>query len=357
MTRTVQHIIESLPQCEIQTLDRPNYKPSGSPTRLALVVSTMANHMSNEGWQLMEGLGSSGYSLAGYPQENQDLIDFHMTDVKQILRTTDPGVVLVQDKREWDRSHNRIATPLERFTNVEELHERDDVFKMTVVKDAHQRPQYHSQSAAEMGVHAWVTYYHPAIIKRLAPYLRLEHCIRTTHTIDKNKIPVYHPNREGTLMSGAVHFLYYPMRVKIVEVLNHLPSVKLLGHPDYHNRGTNTNEYLKIFSKYKVAICTSSKLGYSLRKIIEATACGCRVITDLPCDDVMPMIDDNLHRIDLKHERTFAQRLKELIHHLEETYEDHVQYEFADVAKAWYDFRIVGYRLANNIERLRRNYP
>ena len=70
------------------------------------------------------------------------------------------------------------------------------------------------------------------------------------------------------------------------------------AHPGYHANGSFTPAlHSRNSTKFKVAICTSSTMGFALRKIIEATACGCRVITDLPAGEVMPEIDGNLTRV------------------------------------------------------------
>ena len=96
---------------------------------------------------------------------------------------------------------------------------------------------------------------------------------------------------------GAVNGSAYPLRTRLYRNMTSLSNVDFLPHPGYHDKGCCTPQYLHHLNKYKVAICTSSRYGYALRKIIEATACGCRVITDLPVEDKLPLIDDNLIRV------------------------------------------------------------
>jgi hypothetical protein len=253
-----------------------------------------------------------------------------------------------------------LAKPAEYFENAPHLAGRDDIFKLTVLKDAHQRPEYHRGSAYEMGCHGWIIYYHPKIVQHLAPYVRPEHCLRTYHTIDPARVPLYNPETHirCCLLSGAINLPIYPMRACVVKYasIGKLPNVDLLPHPGYHNNGTNTNDYLETLKYYKVAICTSSVYGYSLRKLIEATACGCRVITDLPVDDPLPEIDGNLHRIDLRPINTFAQRMGELVTRLSDSYSPEEQRHYASRAIGYYDFRVMGKRLATQIEELRNSY-
>jgi hypothetical protein len=109
-------------------------------------------------------------------------------------------------------------------------------------------------------------------------------------------------------------------------------------------------------SRFKVAICTSSIYGYSLRKIIEATACGCRVITDLPIDDVLPEIDDNLVRLTATEPEQQLEEVAALLPELTQHYDADFQYRMAFLAKQRYSYQEVGRRLAADIEKLRNNY-
>jgi hypothetical protein len=304
--------------------------------------------MTDEGWQIMVGLEHHGFKLCGYN------LTVGFTDVDQILATLSPDVVLVQDKREWDLAAKDFREPRARFTNVESLKDRHDIFKLTILKDAHQRPEYHMQSAEEMGVHAWVTYYHSDIVHHLAPYTRKEHLIRTYHSVNADRVPPYSPEgRSGTLLSGAVSSVY-PMRQNMIREIHRLPATIVLRHPGYHRKGCMTYEFLHALSKFKVAICTSSMYGYALRKIIEATACGCIVVTDLPTDEVLPEIDDNLIRV----APTISGRdMGKLLSRLYETYDADRQYYFAQQCKSFYDYRNTCRILKDQILNLRRNYP
>jgi hypothetical protein len=136
-------------------------------------------------------------------------------------------------------------------------------------------------------------------------------------------------------------------------------------------RGTHTPEFLGTLPAYKVSICTSSIYGYALRKIVESTACGCIVITDLPTDEVMPEIEEPLlEEFALPAGGTAVRTgnivrvaptipltdFAELIKQLYRTWDDERQHHFAERAKKFYDYRAVGKRLADDIEKLRRNY-
>jgi hypothetical protein len=114
-----------------------------------------------------------------------------------------------------------------------------------------------------------------------------------------------------------------------------------------------TPQFLQTLSHFKVAICTSSMYGYALRKIMEATACGCRVLTDLPVDEALPEIDGNLFRI---RPDTSAYHIQIYIRQLVKEYDPERQAHYAELAKKFYDFKAVGQRLADDIETLRRNY-
>jgi hypothetical protein len=93
--------------------------------------------------------------------------------------------------------------------------------------------------------------------------------------------------------------------------------------------------------------------GYALRKIMEATACGCRVLTDLPVDEVLPEIDGNLFRI---RPDTSAYHVGIYVRQLVKEYDADKQRDYADKAKQFYDYRAIGKRLSDDIESLRRSY-
>lgn len=330
-------------------LPAPAYTGNSGLNRMALAVESMKDHMTDEGWQIMLGLRHAGYRLAGRGCE------INCCNVESVVRNRNPNVVLVQDKREWDVSNMRgnFRDPAARFVNYESLAERHDVFKLTILKDAHNSPTYHEQSAREMGVHAWVIYYNPQRVHQLASYTRPQHLIRTYHSVNADVVPDYSPKcRTGCLLSGAVSNAY-PLRRMLVNNLGQLPETTYLPHPGYHRNGTATNEFLKTLSRFKVAICTASVYGYALRKIIEATAAGCVVLTDLPYDDPLPGIDGNLVRVGPD---ATGRHMGTLIQMLCDEYEPARQEHYAKIAKQRYDYRAVGTILAEDIETMRATY-
>jgi hypothetical protein len=126
--------------------------------------------------------------------------------------------------------------------------------------------------------------------------------------------------------------------------------MRIMQHPGYGRNGCFTPGYIAALGRHKVAVCTSSIYGYALRKIVEATACGCYVLTDLPIDDVMPEIDDNLVRVS---PNIPTDDVVDLIRSMIDAWEPERQRHFAEKAQSWYDYRAVGKRLAHDIEQLR----
>jgi hypothetical protein len=333
-----------------RTLPRPTFSPQESARdKIALAVSSMEHHMTDEGWQLMLAFRSEGYALWGGGCEND------CVDVREILARTNAGTVLVQDKREWDVKDTDFRDQGARFRGIQLFKAHPESFKLTVLKDAHARPDYHAQSAAEMDCHAWVVYYHERIVHALAPYTRPEHLIRTYHTVNKDDVPPFARSRsERCLLSGAISNAY-PLRKRLAyEVMRGtLGCMDYLPHPGYHRKRSQTPEYLQILNRYMVSVCTSSIYGYALRKIVESTAAGCVVITDLPSDDVMPYIDGNLIRVDPE---IPTWRLRELVNETCANYDPERQRHFAQLAAQHYDYRAEGRRLCRIIKDLRDNY-
>jgi hypothetical protein len=306
----------------------------------------MANHTTNEGWELFKALEVGGYCLGGHGLGAG-------TDVRRYCNEYNIRTIVLQDKREWEGKTAGLGFDRrEMFTNVGVLRDRTDVFKLTILKDAQHNPEYHRQSADEIGAHGWIIYYHPRIIKHLAPYVRERHLIRTYHTVDREIVPPYtdKDRKNKALLSGAISDAY-PLRKRLYKY--HCAEWDYRFHPGYGRKGCDTPNYLKALSHYKVAICTASRYGYALRKLIEGTAAGCRIITDLPRDDVLPFIDGNLVRIDSD---TPVGEVQSLVNGLVHSYDPLVQYEFSEAAKVFYDYRAMGRKLADDIESLRRSY-
>lgn len=354
-SRTIDDVLRSVPLGKpLPQLPAPHHRPleRKDGACVGLAVESMRRHTTDEGSQLFEGLEHADWSLAGHDFIEPDQLD--ETCVRCILNFFKPSTVLVQDQREWEGlTADKSRDPAMRFHNVKMLAQRQDVFTGTVLKDAHQQPEYHRSSAEVMGCHFWVCYYHSRIVHHLAPWTRPQHLVRTWHSVDAKLVPELDRfKREGSLLSGALSSAY-PLRQALFAGSQHLPKTHVLRHPGYHRNGCQTPEYLKLLSQHKVAICTSSIYGYALRKIIEATACGCIVLTDMPVDEVLPEIDGNLVRITPDFT---AKRVGKILAELHESWDADRQRAFAEKAKAWYDFRAIGKRLSDDIETLRQGW-
>jgi len=335
----------------VTPLRKPYYVPADTNQRkIFLAVEPFKRHMTDEGWQLQLGMEHAGFELWGprFPGRDKD-------DVRAILRETSPQVCIVQDKREWDPKCHGCFDKSVGFQHAKVLQQTKHVFRLTVFKDAHQDPRYHCAAHTEFDVHAWLIYYHPTIVCRLAPWLRPEHLIRVYHTIDPAKIPEYFPHRPfDGILSGSCSDAY-PLRQRLARAVRagNLPCVFLHPHPGYHADGSHTDSYLRMLTQYKVSICTASKYGYSLRKLIESTACGCRVITNLPVDDVMPGIDENLVRVA---DDATPEEIGKLVAQLAADYDPERQRHFASLARDHYDYRTRFLATAQAIDDLRRNW-
>jgi hypothetical protein len=341
-------------------LTTPDYQFRDGCANIGLAVESMRRHMTDEGWQLFQGLHEANYHLAGhkvtkhyFERDEQGRVLVNETDVVKLLEIFDPSVVVVQDKREWmGLTADKSQDPAMRFTNVSAMRDRHNVFKIYVLKDAHGDAELHCGAAEEIGIHAWICYYDLDTVARLSPWVRREHLIRTWHSVDAALVPVYSNDRPfDCLLSGAIGAAY-PLRTRLWRA--DLPRVTRLQHPGYHRNGCATPRFLQTLSKYKVAICTASKYGYALRKIIEATACGCAVITDLPVTDRLPMIDDNLWRVPSD---STMDCVADLVRRICYKYDADKQRELQRAAEEFYDYRAIGNRLADDIEKMRKEYP
>jgi hypothetical protein len=350
-TWTIDDVLATTGGSDCQPLQAPAYLGYPAVDKMggvALAVESMSRHMTDEGWQIMLGLQAAEYGLVG------PYLPIGTNDVRRLLEYKFSTAV-IQDKREWTgKTAGRGFDPREQFVNMGEFSKRSDIFKLNILKDAHSDHALHVEAANEIGCHGWVVYYHPRIVKHLAPYVREEHLVRTYHSIDKSLVPKMLAGelRGKALLSGAISRAY-PLRARIAASVQLLPDVEVMRHPGYGRDGCKTGEYLRRLNLYKVAICTASKYGFALRKIIEASACGCRVITDLPADEVLPCLDENLIRV---RPDVGIDELGSIINYACRTYDDEFQQEVADAAKYFYDYRRQGRQLALDIEHLRRDY-
>lgn len=342
--RSIDETIRLLPAPSLPRLATPPYSGSAA-SGVALAVEAMKRLVTDEGWQLMEGLEWAGYTLCGRRCTVDEVF------VPAILDRCHPGVLVVQDKCRWQGNEDAFREPDAWFAGLSALRQNEDVFKVAVLKDAQLTPEYHRWSAEEMGVHAWIVYYHPRIVRHLAPYVREEHFIRTYHSVDANVVPPFDPNRDGCILTGAISDAY-PLRKRLSDA--RLAGLTHLEHPGYALAECATPDFLRTLSRFKIAVCTSSVYGYALRKIIEATASGCVVVTDLPADETLPEIDGNLVRV---HPSIALARLAALLERLAASYDADRQRHYAERAKAYYDKKAVGFRLAASIEALRSCYP
>lgn len=313
--------------------------------KIALAVSSMAHHMTDEGWQIMLGLQEAGYRLHGLGLGLG-------TNIKKVIESTNPVTCVVQDKREWEGLTGDTAHDVrERFVDIEYLKSRNDIFKATILKDAHQKNEYHRQAAEEMGCHAWITYYNLDRVAALAPFVRRNHLVRTYHTVNRAIVPTFTPERKKCIVSGAISKAY-PLRKRICDTItkHQLKGVDWLKHPGYSNRTCHTPHYLETLVQYKVSICTASIYQYALRKIIESAACGCLVITNL--QENLPVLN-NLVRIA---DDISTGELQMLIDFLADTWDANTQQKLAEQVQEFYNYQTMGRKLAIDLEKARLNY-
>jgi hypothetical protein len=340
---TIEERLAALPRPKRNPVPMPVLTHGEGQGRAFLGIESFRRHMSSEGWQLQAGLHEAGYELCGKG------LPHDCTDVPTILDAVKPHTLILQDKREWDSADQTSIVKGEDFRRWEELGNRPDIFKLTIIKDAQHNGPDIRQVAQTCGIHAWIVYYNPTIVEALSPGVRKDCLIRTYHTVNPGKVPPF-AGREGLcLLSGAVAAGVYPLRMRLMAKSS--PKITRLHHPGYHANGTNTNDFLQQISMYKVAICTCSIYGYALRKIIEATACGCRVITDLPPDEVMPEIDGNLVRVS---PNAAVNQIEQLVDELAAGWDYNTQRSFAEKALTHYNFRTMTTRLALSIEAARK---
>jgi hypothetical protein len=315
-------------------------------------IASFRRHMSNEGWQLQDGLRQAGYHLYGrhFPAP------YNQVNVVAIAEQVKPRVLIVQDKREWDPSRAGCFDKTEGFCNVAAVRERDDIFRATVWKDAWFSRSYHRGGHYDLNPHVYITYYHDDLISYFSPWIHPQQLIRTYHSVDPAQVPAYSAkDRHGALVSGALNPAVYPLRysMAVAAKAGGLTDTAVLRHPGYHAKRTSTAAFLQRMSHYRVAICTSSIFGCALRKIIEAAACGCVPITDLPAADALPVIDGALVRVSSD---ASTSDLNECIREQGAHYDANLREAWATKARQHYDYRSIYASLASRIAERQRSW-
>ena len=315
--------------------------------KVVLANSSYKNHMTSEGNELQLGLAHHGWILAGYKYDN-------ITDVPKIIDTYHPDVILIQDKRDWDRDHpGSFGNHDLHFSHTEVLADHPEIYKIAVFKDAGSSLPYQYDHFKEIKADTLLTYYHEKAIRKLNPELNYP-LIRTYHSIDKDIINSLTPTprKDKTLISGAIGKQVYPQRTDLMlTALNHMTNGALEAyvHPGYGATRPMSPEYLQTLKSYKVSICTCSKYQFALRKIIEATACGCIPLTNLPTWDPLPVIDKYLVRVSMGDNSKDIIKLAELTVDL---WTPELEAEMVKDTLAYYDYRNITNILDKNITEL-----
>jgi hypothetical protein len=309
--------------------------------KLLLGVDT-SRHSTDEAWQFQLGLREAGWVLCGRG------LDVDETDVAKLVERFDPRAVVLQDRKEWEGRGWR--NPLDRLTNWDCLRRRGDILRLSVLKEPAGSEQCEDMGA-RAGIDGWICYYHQDAVTRFAPWARRDRMIRTHHSIDASAVPPFSAEgRAGCLLSGYVGrsvVRTYPLRTILFERWQELPESTKLDHPGYGEIGCRSGEFLKTLSQHKVAICTASIHDLLLRKIVEASACGCLVVTNLSTADIPLEITENMVRV---HPSAWFDDVQVACKRALSAWNPEVQERISRGVKFWYDWRAVGKRLDRDIE-------
>lgn len=307
--------------------------------KLLLALKSFEHHTSSESWLLQKGLEYNGWVLCGVGLKH-DTGDVGRIIEAETVESGPPDVVIVSDHREWDGGSFQGGR--EAFYNLDAI----TCPKLSILKDAQWAKDgwYHKQ------YDHLITYYHTAARVSGLPAERM---IRTYHCVDADKVPHMRAGsmsvpRRGCLLSGANNKTYYPLRARLWSDPQGVWDS--LAHPGYQDKRCHSDVYLATLNRYKVAICTASVFDYALRKIIEAVACGCVVVTNLSYSDKLPMIDGSLVRVG---NDCSVKEMREVVSRCIDSYDSDRQREWAAACSRYYDYRSV-YRILDTdiIEKL-----
>jgi hypothetical protein len=299
-------------------------------------------HMTDEGYQLQAGLEAAGWTLAGAGYGDG------CRYVPRLLDRHRPDAVLVADKRDWDPANRGGAFRTDiGFGELDALARHPEIFKLAVVKDAGSMVGYHADFCREIAADAVLTYYHDWSTLAAAPWLADYRRIRTYHSVDADLVGGLDltASRKRAVVSGARNPNVYPLRESVIVHAGRL-GLDVLPHPGYSNRGNRTPEYLRRLSGYRLSVATASVYGFALRKIIEAVACGCTPVTNLPDYDVLPAIDDALVRVS---DDASLEEIGDALAYADRQWELEERLYFVSRVLEFYGYRAMGERLDRDI--------
>ena len=319
--------------------------------KIILANANYQMHMTDEGWQLQEGLAAQGWVQVGcgYP--------IGETNIHRIMERVTPTTIFIQDARDWDRTLPSCYDSRVSFENIEALSGHPAV-KIVVCKDAGSVVAYQQEIARKVDARLVVTYYHDQSVLPLSPWLASLQRIRTYHSVDAEKCARLYRTGSRTqrvILTGAIEADVYPIRAELAAWAARMPrghvELDVYRHPGYGAQGTQTPAYLRMLSYYRVHVATASRFGFALRKIIESVAMGCTPVTNLPVYDRLPMIDGALVRIPNDASLSDCQAAIALA---DERWDPDERLMWAQRAWTFYDYRTLGARLSMEIAHAER---
>lgn len=314
---------------------------------ILFVLESFRRHMDNGRWLFQLGMEAAGYKSAGgeLPKPGIDCLD-----VQKVVEKYEPRIVVFWPRYEWHTGEwvGPEVTKAHQFVNWEYLLKRPDILRVTVFHDAGSAREQQRRWHRDFQPHVYLTWYHDQSVLPFAPWVDGK-TVRTYHVVDADHCEPVVDRGGYCAVSGAYVPDVYPLRMRVAQAAMRqaLGDTEYLPHPGYAQAGTHSDSYVRRLSCYRVAICTCSAYKFALRKIFEATAAGCRVITNLPEYDRLPEIDGNLIRVA---DDVSLAELRAIIDAAYDHWDLDTQRYFADRCVRRYDWRVETARIAGLLE-------
>ena len=269
------------------------------PKAVQFGVAQFSRFASDTAHLLQHGLELMGFDAYGRhfpPPRNR-------VDVRAVCRQAQPDMVFLQGINMWNASMPQPPSKDLTFINWQWLGEQPHIYRLTNLCDPCSHQDAHRRFHDRLRPHAVLTRYDLANVGAHNPWIPKGRLARIYHSVTREYCPRIAWRDKPAILAGCLGSAIYPMRTRLYRAIRRSrlarTIVTLRRHHGYaRTSGPAVPAFMQALARHKVCIVGTSRWRWALKKHFEATAAGCIVVTNLPESERLPVIDENLVRVD-----------------------------------------------------------